>query len=259
MREPLDTEAERDYLRLPCGRCIGCIKSKAREWAVRCALELREHERAAFVTLTYAPKHVPPTLSREHLSLYMRYVRRKLPIRFFGCGEYGEDNGRPHYHAIIFGADPSEKALETCWGKGFVRADEVTPARIAYTAGYTAKKSQDRMERIQPTERVDPETGECFYYQPPFLQMSLRPGIGAHARDKYWQSWRETAIYNGQEVPVPRYLHNGWIKHTTPQQHQQLEEKQKAKPRPILTKEHLRAAGEIALARHHLATAKRKL
>lgn len=258
MREPLDTEAPRDYLRLPCGRCLGCIKSKAREWAVRCMLEMRDHEYATFVTLTYAPKYLPPTLSREHLSLYIRYVRREHPIRFFGCGEYGEENGRPHYHAIIFGAHPEEKILKTAWKKGFVTAEAVTPRRIAYTAGYTAKKLQDRMERQKPTERVS-EYGESFYYQPPFTQMSLKPGIAANARDKYWQSWRETAIHSGREIPVPRYLHQGWIRQTTPEQHQTLQTQKANKPRPLLTREHLRASGEIALARHTLNQQTRKL
>lgn len=259
LREPLDTEAPRDYLRLPCGRCLGCHKAKAREWVVRCTLELRDHTHASFVTLTYNDKHLPPTLTRDHLSLYVRYLRRKLPIRFFGCGEYGEQNGRPHYHAIIFGAHSDEKALKTAWGKqGFVTAEPVTPRRIAYTAGYTAKKLQDRMERLRPTEQVSPD-GEPYFYQPPFHQMSLKPGIAAHARDKYWSSWRKTAIDSGREIPVPRYLHQGWIKKTSPEQHLTLEQEIKNTPKPLLTREHLRASAEIALSRHNLHAQTRRL
>ena len=33
----------------------------------------------------------------------MKRLRRKFgKVRFYHCGEYGDKNGRPHYHASIF-------------------------------------------------------------------------------------------------------------------------------------------------------------
>lgn len=88
----------------------------------------------------------------------------------------------------------------------------VTPAVIAYVAGYTAKKINDNINHHG--EHVDPETGEVYTWQPPFLQMSRRPGIGGHSRI-HTQSWRDYAILNGQKIPVPRYLHDAWEQQAT--------------------------------------------
>jgi hypothetical protein len=262
-REPLDTEADRKYLRLPCGNCIGCLKSKAREWAIRCTLELRDHPDACWVTLTYDDDHLPPTLSKDHLRAYIKRVRARIhprSLRYFASGEYGEQRGRPHYHSIIYGLGEHETDLIKAWNYGRAQIDTLTPASIAYVAGYTAKKAGQRLRKFERVEEVDPRTGECFLPQPPFLAMSGKPGIGATARDKYWRSWRTTAIHSAQEVPAPRYLHQGWLKHTSPDEHIALatEKEQRAKQRGYLTKEQLKASGEIALAKHQLQAEKRK-
>ena len=46
---------------LPCGKCIGCRLDYSKEWAVRCSLELMDHDPSEcyFVTLTYDDQHVP--------------------------------------------------------------------------------------------------------------------------------------------------------------------------------------------------------
>ncbi|AXH75955.1 MAG: replication initiator protein [Microviridae sp.] len=190
-------------LLLPCGSCVGCQISRAREWAIRCSLEQQFHPVTSFVTLTYSDKYVPSTLSRPDLSLFMRYMRRDVgSFRFFGCGEYGERRGRPHYHAILFGTANLE-AAQAAWRKGFVTLEPVTPARISYTAGYCAKKLGFHRPK---GEEVDFSTGEVYVHQPPFLQMSRRPGIAGDFR-KHWRSWRKSAIWQGREFPVPRFLH----------------------------------------------------
>lgn len=193
-------------LLLPCGSCVGCQISRAREWAIRCSLELSLHRVASFITLTYRDASCPPTLSRSDLSLFVRYMRRHVgSLRFFGCGEYGELRERPHYHAILFGSADRE-AAERAWGKGFVTMEAVTPARISYTAGYCAKK----LGFSRPAaEEIDYSTGEVYVFQPPFLQMSRRPGIAGEFR-KYARSWRKSAVWQGREFPVPRFLHSSW-------------------------------------------------
>ena len=98
-------------IKLPCGRCIGCRLERSRQWAVRLVHEKRFHSRSSFITLTYAPEHMPRdgSLNLEHFQKFLKRLRKwrgdPKSIRFFHAGEYGEKRGRPHYHAIIFGED----------------------------------------------------------------------------------------------------------------------------------------------------------
>lgn len=241
-------------LLLPCGSCVGCQISRAREWAIRCSLELQLHSVASFVTLTYSERHVPPTLSRSHLSHFVRYMRRKVgSFRFFGCGEYGELRERPHYHAILFGT-ADEAAAEQSWGKGFVTMSEVTPERVSYVAGYCAKK----LGFFRPKgEEVDYTTGEIYEHQPPFLQMSRNPGIAGEFK-KFARSWRKTAIWQGREFPVPRFLHASWQESASDQEKAALElERQES--RGVPTVRELLASEDIASARIRLKSERAQL
>lgn len=110
-----------DAIQIPCGKCIGCRLEYSRQWANRCMLELQYHESAYFLTLTYNDGNLPirwhvddktgeavpvATLVKRDWQLFMKRLRRAFPdqhLRFFMAGEYGEQNFRPHFHAIIFG------------------------------------------------------------------------------------------------------------------------------------------------------------
>lgn len=262
LREPREPTPGTEYLRLPCGGCIGCRTARAREWAFRCSLEAKEHDHSAFVTLTYRPDDVPPTLQKQHVSSWLKRLRERVrprSLRFFACGEYGERNHRPHYHALVFGLPPTTaygEEVEKAWGKGFTRTEAISPARIAYVAGYVAKKVGWQLEK---GVRVDYETGEEYEYQPPFVIMSRRPGVGGEAR-KYAESWRSFAVYDGQQIPVPRFLHQAWLRNATETQIQQLkEEKLQLSLAKDTGKERLRAAEQQAIARQRLSSERRTL
>lgn len=205
-------------LTVPCGGCIQCRVRNARDWAIRCTLELREHDSAAWATLTYDDEHLvrplpelQPTLSKPHLQGYLKRLRERVrshaSVRFFGVGEYGGRTHRPHYHVILYGLDRDNRAIEKAWPHGHVRVEPVTLRNIAYTAGYANKKLRAGLRRA--AEYVDQETGEVFEWQEPFRLCSRRPGIGGAAR-RFAHSWRTSAIHQGTAVPVPRYLHNAW-------------------------------------------------
>lgn len=251
-------------LRLPCGGCLGCRTAAAKAWALRCSLELETHPSATFTTLTYDEEHLPITLSKQHLSDFVRSLRKRIgptrPIRFFASGEYGEKNHRPHYHAILYGANLADaNTIEAAWGKGHTRTDHITPARIAYVAGYTSKKIN---WRLTPREIIDPETGEYLgEWQPPFIQMSRRPGIGSHARDAYTNSWRLYAINKlGLKQPVPRYLHEGWLKTATEQEKEELiAEKSKLALKRDTSEYAINAAEKHAIKQQELKASRRQL
>lgn len=257
-------------MELPCGNCIGCRTSRARQWAVRCHLELRQHDRVCWTTLTYDDEHLPPGLEKEHLVGFLKRLRRrreyatrdeKRPerLRFFASGEYGETNGRPHYHAILFGTSvEAKKDIEAAWPYGFSRVDPVGPGTIEYVAGYCAKKIGWREEY---GDVIDRSTGEVIEERPraPFVHMSRNPGIGGSARE-HWQSWKETAIHMGREIAVPRYLHEAWKANASPAMKEALEHHRYEKSRSRDRSKERREAGELlAAARLNLQARRRKL
>lgn len=235
-------------LRLPCGGCLGCRTAKAKEWALRCHLELQNHRHAAFTTLTYDDKNKPVTLERRHLQLFLKRLRSKTtqPLRFFASGEYGETTYRPHYHAIIFGVSPQcRHVIQDAWGMGHTHTANATPATIAYVAGYTSKKTGWQKQHAE--ERVDPATGELYHWQPPFIQMSRRPGIGASARE-HAHSWRLFAIHNNARQPVPRFLHEAWKQQASLQDKEDLIY-EKSKFQHYYTEQELQTREQIAQAK----------
>nr|UQB76406.1 replication associated protein [Flumine microvirus 16] len=104
-------------------------------------------------------------------------------VRYFMCGEYGSDNGRPHYHALLFNlgfqdrvylrTSPSgEKlyrspTLEMLWPFGFSAIGDVTFGSAAYVARYAVKKQGGVVAR---DHYLDKRTGEML--APEYVAMS---------------------------------------------------------------------------------------
>lgn len=175
---------------IPCGQCIGCRLDYSRQWANRGYLESLLHDQNYFVTLTYDNDHLPMhdskttkegkiyvwqddwtgTLRKRDLQLFFKRLRKRIPkFLYMACGEYGGQNGRPHYHVILFGAElPTETfynarlinnefyyqndIIEECWTEetgsgngtgrslGFSNISNASWNTIAYTARYVVKK-----------------------------------------------------------------------------------------------------------------------
>ena len=68
------------YMMVPCGKCVGCIKDKAREWSVRVANEGRMYENNCVVTLTYDDEHLPQdgSLHKSDYQKFLKLVRKRL-------------------------------------------------------------------------------------------------------------------------------------------------------------------------------------
>lgn len=251
-----------DQLNLPCGNCLGCRMARARAWTLRCHLEADKWDTSVWSTLTYADESLPPTLDKKHLQRWLKRFRKKMgpkrTIRFFAAGEYGERTQRPHYHAILFnGRETDKDAIEETWGYGHVQTYGLTPASIAYVVGYCNKKIG--YLRHAAEERVDPTTGEVYRWQPPFIQMSRRPGIGGDAR-QHSESWRLFAVHNGTKTPVPRFLHEAWKTQATPEQVEALiYEKHQLALKRDNSEAAIRAAEKIAIRKQALQAENRKL
>ena len=206
-----------------CGKCIDCRLAHSREWALRCVHEAQTSAGpGCFVTLTYQTVPNDWSLNYRHFQLFMHKLRKAVPGagRFFMSGEYGDENERPHYHAILFNCDFRDKLfhmrkdgldyytsalLAKLWGHGFCLIGDLTMASAGYVARYNLKKitgpaAGDRYQWIT-------EDGEVVDRVPPFSRSSNRPGIGYEWFQRYWSDCFpcDYMVHKGKRFPVPRY------------------------------------------------------
>lgn len=204
--------------KIPCGRCIGCRLERSRQWAIRCMHEARRYDDNCFITLTYSDENLPLDCSLS-LSDYQKFLKRLRKrsgkhIRFFGCGEYGETYGRPHYHILLFGFNFEDRKylragsdgsiyrssmLEELWPFGLSEIGNVTFESAAYVARYCVKK-------------VNGDLADSHYggRSPEFGTMSRRPGIGfAHLEEFVSNIFpNDFVVARGVKCKPPRYYHS---------------------------------------------------
>jgi hypothetical protein len=224
---------------LPCGQCIGCRLNYSRQWAIRIMHEAEMHDENCFITLTFDQANLekrsnPLSLDVSEYQRFMKRLRKRFGknIRFFHCGEYGEKNKRPHYHAIIFGLDFKDKvlfskrdgirlytseALQELWPYGFSTIGEVTFQSAAYVARYIMKKWKGEGAEDHYT-RWCPETGEGTPVDPEYCTMSRGnnlPEDHPNATRGIGYSWlqkfkadvypHDYVVINNHKVKPPRY------------------------------------------------------
>ena len=189
----------------------------------------------SFVTLTFNNENLPEdgSINKKHLQDFMRKLRRNNdhPIRYFGCGEYGDHKNtfRPHYHVCLFNhkfedqeilhfdANTKKKgvwqkghdhttyisqSLSDLWPYGFHTIGNVTFESAAYVARYVTKKllgsSPEAMKLKE--ERYGDKQIE-------FALMSRMPGLGYAWFQKYHNDLypKDFIMHNGRRIKPPRY------------------------------------------------------
>lgn len=188
----------------PCGRCLSCRANKSAEWALRLQFEAKEYKDFCFVTLTYAPEFLPENYSLvpSHLSGFVKRLRRALEykgvtykIRYFGCGEYGERRGRPHYHLFIFGLKQEDfDCVYKSWKFGRIDCQVPMDSGNAsqYVAGYVSKKQPKAfygVDRTPPFSRQSKGLGWSYVSKFPCFTQVVQNGkftryIGRYLRNK---------------------------------------------------------------------------
>lgn len=214
------------YLKLPCNQCIGCRTDHKQQWALRLEHEMRMHSVSVFITLTYDPQSLPrgSTLVKRHVQSFIKSLRDKIEpirIRYFACGEYGEQGTRPHYHLIVYGWQPTDgkvhaklgrytlytsDLLSACWDhRGFITWTDASPENCAYVAGYAVKKFRGP-EAMNHYTRIT-QDGEMIHVLPEFALMSTRPGIGASFYNRYREQLanHDHSMRLGKKQKLPRY------------------------------------------------------
>lgn len=176
---------------LPCGKCLACRKSKAREWASRCVLEATEYTDNCFITLTYDEVFYRPSKLglKQDLTNFFKRLRKDFDFRYYAVCERGSEKGRYHFHALLFGIDLNKKQLEKYWKFGFVDSGSLTAGSCFYVCQYAEKKifGQD-----------DPFT---------FTTMSTHPGLGYSWLEKHMHVVKYGTIHGSfGQTSLPRYF-----------------------------------------------------
>lgn len=162
-------------LLFPCGKCWFCRQKKRYRWVARLMMEHQTSDSSVFLTLTFDDDHLPnpPYVSKRDLQLFFKRLRKLISprkIRYYACAEYGEERGRPHYHAIVYGLSLKDRdVVNSAWGQGFTSLDKVELGSIAYVAGYVSKKFIHTKEFETTGEVKEKE----------FALMSRRPALGS--------------------------------------------------------------------------------
>lgn len=214
------------YVLVPCGRCVDCLKRRQQDWSIRIQKEtddcLSKGGSSYFISMTYDDEHLVytesdiPSLYPPDLQSFIKRLRRvldydlKVKLRFFGCGEYGDDFDRPHYHVVVWldkylSSEELRPYVVKCWNNGIVLG--VKPMNVYYSE-YVGKYSTKRFG-------ID-YTGVI----PPFARMSLRPAVGSCFVDSSTEEGKSNIefyrknniyhIYDETHTPfaLPRYYRN---------------------------------------------------
>jgi len=160
-------------LQVRCRKCAGCKAEHAALWRQRAMHEIHDAAlhgcRTWFGTLTFSEIHLAALFMQgkataalrgiplaeaverhayAEVKLYHKRLRKRLGAkrgyRFVAVAEYGEENGRLHYHILVheLGAPITYRDLLAAWRSGFMHAKLVqcdATSSMAGIAGYVSK------------------------------------------------------------------------------------------------------------------------
>lgn len=229
---------------VPCQKCIGCRLEHSRQFAARCMHESTLWDSNYFLTLTYAPEHLPPggTLVKDDLQKFWKRLRKwiftpyplgdgRVPeyeeqitstgrvrkivtngIRYFACGEYGGRLGRPHYHAIVFNLEipdlqPYKEAPDGSMMYTSATLNSLWPYGFVVIGNVTFESCAYVARYV--TKKISGPGAEEHYQGkvPEFVACSTVPGIGANWFLKYSGEVIQNGfvLVNGSKCSVPRF------------------------------------------------------
>lgn len=218
---------------VPCGKCDLCLVTRRYERALRIMLEVESFpESSFFFTLTYSNEFQDSNeLDHSHWSQFVKDFRQnfcqakycKWPdkrkrgkvrsltfksIKQVMCGEYGGENGRRHFHGIIFGHEFSDlvftgnysdkgfpiytsESLAQTWKKGFVQIERVNMDLALYVSKYVTDRGLDGQPDVGHVKKQYGRFGR---------------GIGRTWLNKYWRDVLNAGqlMLQSGNYPIPR-------------------------------------------------------
>jgi len=273
LKDPYAKESDvRVGILLPCGKCVGCRVSRSRQWAIRCVHEAQLHDENCFITLTFSDPFLnkDEVLVKADFQNFMKRLRKfvDVPVKFYHCGEYGSEGGRPHHHACIFGFDfPDKRIIRDTGRYRLYRSDmlerlwsvRVSPDRARQLPAGSVRVEDGKFYACQGFCTVGDVTAESASYVAGYVAKGGRReynsssvGIGKEWFEKYSHEVypEDVLLFGGCKVKPPRYYD---VKHkaAAPDVHAEIVARRvaKAKESPDNTDKRLRARERVAHAK----------
>jgi len=202
------------FVPVGCGKCMECIKQRARGWQIRMSEEIRTDKTGKFVTLTFSNESIEKLAKETEYEGYERdNAIATIGTRYFlerwrkkfgkslkhwlitELGHKGTEN--VHLHGILFTND--KEAIKEKWQYGWIFIGKyVNEKTVNYCTKYATKV--DALHK---------------YYKP---KMLVSPGIGKNYikrldsnKNKFNNNGETKETYTtrqGKQVALPIYLRN---------------------------------------------------
>lgn len=214
-------------VRVPCGRCYGCLRKKQRELSLRLSYDLKNSYDSVFVTLTYDDDFLIrdyvdketgeiyplPSVTKEDAQKFLKRLRKNLhydskktKLMYYLSAEYGDETKRPHYHAIIYllgemtNIMTLKDAIIKSWSKcewNFVSIEKCiqsvdSDGACMYVAKHQMKKCKGSELQAPYFQLRSKGIGFTFLSNPIEVQFALDNGYLIYDRNK--------------KAPLPRYF-----------------------------------------------------
>lgn len=165
------------FVHYSCGYCFFCRQKKLNEWQTRINYEILDNPANYVMVFTYKDKFLPKNglLQFDDIQkLFKRMRKHGFKFRYFGCGEYGETKGRPHYHVLFFASWALHDVrldeykvngyhiyrsafIEKIWGKGkvWIQFADKSPKLSAYLGLYFSKNGGFKHYMLKAQAELD--------------------------------------------------------------------------------------------------------
>lgn len=193
------------FMDVPCGHCDACNAKRQNGIIQRLNFGFEEDQgQSLYVTLTYNEKHLPVNgVCRRDVQLFKKRVNKlvfdlfKMRLKYGYFSEYGDD-GRPHYHMIIYGMpflsykssysrfEYFSRLLQFCWRK-FPKSGYSSVERYSFKnylkRGYRWFNVTEDCKNKDPYSmgfvNVEfPNSGNCFGYISKYISKSSNVPVG---------------------------------------------------------------------------------
>lgn len=205
-----------------CGQCIACRINRSQEWSYRALHESTYFKDSIFITLTYDQDHYPKggSLDKKTIQKFIKRLRKYhtqntgKSIKYIVAGEYGPQDGRCHYHALIFGMNHEDGFIKgpryqnkrffyhPTWANnskdylGHIDVGNLEYQSAQYVTGYLKKTYTGRWAKQSYTDQD---------LEAPFQLQSTKLGLNYCMDNKERLKRNLYFTHQGHKVGLPRY------------------------------------------------------